>query len=160
MERTSTANDLSDRLRQRLENERREIEELTVSELGRPDENSRRAARNALRTIGRDTVEAAARMHTLPLKARSKPPIFGLNRSPGISAEGWATMRWLWRSIQARIETRAESDFEIAETRRTLARIEMVTWRNALPKIEDEQAVVRPSGTLDKPRWTWRGRPV
>ena len=34
MERTSTANDLTDRLRKRLESERREIEELTASELG------------------------------------------------------------------------------------------------------------------------------
>ncbi|MDE2782841.1 MAG: hypothetical protein OXK77_07790 [Gemmatimonadota bacterium] len=54
----------------------------------------------------------------------------------------------------------AELDCDIAETRRTLARIEMVAWRIALPKIEDEQAVVRPSGTLDKPRWIWRGRPA
>ncbi len=33
MERTSTANDLTDRLRSRLESERRAIEELTASEL-------------------------------------------------------------------------------------------------------------------------------
>ncbi len=99
-------------------------------------------------------------MHTLPLKAWPKPLIFGLNRLLGISAGSWATMRWWSRSIQARIKTVAELDCDIAETRRTLARIEMVAWRIALPKIEDEQAVVRPSGTLDKPRWTWRGRPV
>ena len=58
MERTSTANDLTERLRRRLESERREIEELTASELGRLGENSRRAARNALSTIERDTEEA------------------------------------------------------------------------------------------------------
>ena len=51
-------------------------------------------------------------------------------------------------------------DCEIAETRRTLARIEMVAWRIALPEIEEEQAVVRSSGTLDKPHWIWRGRPA
>ena len=45
MERASTANDLTERLRRRLENERREIEELTASELGRLGENSRRASR-------------------------------------------------------------------------------------------------------------------
>ena len=99
-------------------------------------------------------------MHTLPLKAWPRPPSFGLNRSLGISAGSWATMRWWSRSIQARIETRAESDFEIAETRRTLARIEMVAWRIVLPKIEEEQAVVRLSGTVDKPRWIWRERPA
>ena len=43
-----TANDLTDRLRKRLESERREIEELTANELERLAENSRRVARNAL----------------------------------------------------------------------------------------------------------------
>jgi len=133
---------------------------LTASELGRPDENSRRAARNALHTIGRDTVEAAALMLTLPPKAWPRPLIVGLNRSLGISVGSWATMRWWSRSIRARIKTGAGSDCEIAETRPTLARIEMVAWRNALAEIEEEQAVVRPSGTPDKPRWTWRGRPA
>ncbi len=133
---------------------------MTVSELGRPDENSRRAARNALRTIGLVTEEAAARMHTLPQKAWPKPLTFGLNRSLGISAGSWATMRWRSRSIPARIEAVAELDCEIAETRRTLARIEMAAWRIARPEIEEEQAVVGPSGTLDKPRWTLRERPA
>ena len=35
MERTSSADDLTERLRRRLESERREIEELTARELGR-----------------------------------------------------------------------------------------------------------------------------
>ena len=52
---TSTATDLTGQLRRRLETERREIEELTASELKHLDENSRRAARNALSTIERDT---------------------------------------------------------------------------------------------------------
>ncbi len=143
-----------------MESTQREIRELTASELARRVRNSRRAARNALRTIGRDTVEAAAPMHTLPLKAWPKPLIFGLNHSLGISAGSWATTRWWSSSIRARIKTVAGLDFEIAETRRTLARIEMVAWRIALPEIEEEQAVVRPSGTLDKPRWIWCGRPA
>ena len=59
---TSSANDLTERLRRRLETERREIEDLTANELERLGENSRRVLRNALRTIERDTEEATGRM--------------------------------------------------------------------------------------------------
>ena len=48
---TSNANDLTERLRRRLESERQAIEELTASELERLGANSRRVASNALRTI-------------------------------------------------------------------------------------------------------------
>ena len=69
----SNAKDLTERLRRRLETERREIEELTASELERLGENSRRVARNALRTIERDTAAATARMRALLLKAWLRP---------------------------------------------------------------------------------------
>ena len=79
MERTSTANDFTERLRKRLEIERREIEKLTASELKRLAENSRRVARNALRTIERDTEEATGRMRELLAKACLRPLIVGLS---------------------------------------------------------------------------------
>ena len=105
MERTSTANDLSDRLRKRLESERREIEELTASELKRLGVNSRRVARNALSTIERDTEEATGRMRELLVKAWLRPLIVGLSLWIGFFGGSWATMRWLASSIRDRIET-------------------------------------------------------
>ena len=87
MERTSTANDLTERLRRRLETERREIEELTASELRRFAENSRRVARNALGTIERDTEKATGRMRELLAKAWQRPLIVGLSLWLGASAE-------------------------------------------------------------------------
>ena len=160
MEKTSSANDLTERLRERLETERREIEELTASELGRLGANSRRVARNALRTIERDTEEATGRMRELLLKAWLRPLVVGLSLWIGICAGSWATMRWLSRSIQARIETAAELDFDIEEARRTLAQMEVDTWGIALLEIEGERVVVLPSGALDNPRWRWRDRPA
>lgn len=76
---TSSANDLTDRLRRRLETERREIEVLTASELGGLGQNSRRVARSALHTIERDTEEATGRMRELLLKAWLRPLIVGLS---------------------------------------------------------------------------------
>ena len=160
MERTSTANDLTGRLRRRLESERREIEELTASELGRLAENSRRVARNALRTIESDTEEATGRVRELLLKAWLRPFVVGLGLWLGIFAGGWGTRRWLSRSIQARIERVAELDYDIHEARRTLAQMEADTWGVALLEIEGERVVVLPTGTLDNTGWTWRDRPA
>ena len=160
MERTSTANDLTDRLRTRLENERREIEELTASELKRLGVNSRRVARNALSTIERDTEEANGRMRELLAKAWLRPLIVGLSLWLGFFGGSWATMRWLAGSIQDRIETLARANARIEEAHETLAELEADTWGIALREIEGERYVVLPFGTLADPGWEVRDRPA
>ena len=157
---TSNASDLTERIRRRLEDERREIEALTASELERLGENSRRVARNALRTIERDTEAATGRMRALLLRAWLRPLVVGLSLWLGIFGGSWATMHWLWRSIQVRIETAAELDREIEEARRTLAQFEVDTWGIALREIEGERFVVLPPGSLAYPPWTVRDRPA
>ena len=75
---TSSPNDLTGRIRKRLEGERRETRELTASELARPAENSRRGAPTALRTIERDTGAATGRMRELLPRAWLRPLIDGV----------------------------------------------------------------------------------
>ena len=157
---TSSANDLSDRLRKRLETERREIEELTGSELERLAENSRRVARNALDTIERDTEEATGRMRELLAKAWQRPLIVGLSLWLGFFSGSWATMRWLAGSIQTRIETRAELNRDIEDARRTLAQLEVDTWGLVFHEIKGERFVVVPDGVLDRPPWWVDDRPA
>ena len=160
MERTSTANDLTERLRRRLESERREIEELTASELGRLGANSRRAARNALSTIERDTEEATGRVRELLLKAWLRPLIVGLSLWLGFFGGSWATMQWLSRSIQNRIETVAGLGRDIEDARRTLAQLEEDTWGLVFHEIEGERFVVVPDGVLADPPWWVDDRPA
>ncbi len=160
MERTSTANDLTGRLRKRLESERREIEELTANELKRLAENSRRVARNALSTIERDTEEATGRMRELLAKAWQRPLIVGLSLWLGFFGGSWATVRWLAGSIQDRIETRAELGRDIEDARRTLAQLEVDTWGLVFHEIEGGRFVVVPDGALDDPPWRVDGRPA
>ena len=150
---------MTDRLRKRLETERREIEELTASELERLAENSRRVARNALSTIEHDTEEATGRMRELLVKAWLRPLIVGLSLWLGICGGSWATMRWLWTRIQSRIEMAADLDVRIEEARQTLAQMEEDTWGIVLREIEGERFVLLPAGTLDNPAWTVRDRP-
>ena len=160
MESTSSALDLTDRLRRRLESERREIEELTASELGRLGENSRRVARNALRTIERDTEEATGRMRELLLKAWLRPLIVGLSLWLGFFGGSWATMQWLSRSIQNRIETVAGLGRDIEDARRTLAQLEEDTWGLVFHEIKGERFVVVPDGVLADPPWWVDDRPA
>ena len=154
---TSTTNDLTERLRKRLATERRKIEDLTASELERLGENSRRGARNALRTIERDTEEATGRMHTLLLRGWLRPLV---SLWLGIFGGSWATMHWLSARLQSSIETVGALEFRIQQARETLARIEEGTCGITLREIEGERIVVLPSGTLDRPPWTVRGWPA
>ena len=152
---------MTERLRRRPETERREIEELTTSELERLGENSRRVASNALRTIERDTAAATGRMHALLLKAWLRHLMVGLSLWLGIFGGSWATMHWLSTRIQARIETAAALGSDIEESRETLARIEADTWGIALREIEGERFVVLlPVGALADPPWTVGTRPA
>ena len=155
---TSNANDLTDRLRRRLETERREDEELTASELAWLGENSRRVARNALSTIEHDTEEATGRMRKLLLRAWVRPLVVGLSLWLGIFGGSWATMRWLWVRIEARIEMVAGLHRDIEEARRTLAQLEVDTWGIVLHEIEGERFVVVPEGALADPPWRVDGR--
>ena len=157
---TSNANDLTERLRRRLESERQAIEELTASELERLGENSRRVARNALRTIERDTEAATGRMRALLLRAWLRPLVVGLSLWLGICGGSWATMHWLWTRIQVRTETVAELDRDIEEARQTLAQFEKDTWGIALREIEGERFVVLPAGALAYPPLTVGTRPA
>ena len=155
----SNANDLTDRLRRRLENERREIEELTASELERLGENSRRVARNVLRSIERDTEEATGRMRELLAKAWQRPLIVGLSLWLGFFGGSWATMQWLSRSIQDRIETLSMVNRRIEGGREMLAEIEETTWGVGLREVSGEQYVTLPVGTPVLTAFTVDGRP-
>ena len=157
---TSNANDLTERLRGRLEIERRAVEELTASELQKLGANSRRAPSNALRTIERDTVAATGRMRALLLNAWLRPLVVGLSLWLGICGGSWATMHWLSTRIQVRIQTAATLALDIEEARQTLARLEETTWGIALREIEGERFVVLPAGALAYPPWTVDTRPA
>ena len=99
-------------------------------------------------------------MRALLLRAWLRPLLVGLSLWLGIFGGSWATMHWLSGSIQSNIETAGALDFRIEQARQTLARIEEGTWGITLREIEGERFVVLPTGSLDRPPWTVRGRPA
>ena len=118
-----------------------------------------RVARNALRSIERDTEEATGRMRELLLKAWLRPLIVGLGLWLGIFGGSWATMQWLSRSIQDRIETLSMANLRIEGGREMLAEIEETTWGVGLREVSGEQYVTLPVGTPVLTAFTVDGRP-
>ena len=160
MSTTYTPNDLTSRLRHRMETDRRQIEETAARELERLGKRLNAVASDALRSIEPDTAAATERVRALLLKAWLRPLVVGLSLFLGISGGSWATMHWLWRSIELRIEALARLNRQVEEARWTLEEIEETTWGVTLWEIEGERFVVLPFGTLDNPPWTVRDQPA
>ena len=160
MSRTSNRNDLTARLRSRLEADRRQIEETAASELRQLGESLRAVASGALHTIETDTAATVARVRVLLLNAWLRPLVVGLSLFLAFSGGSWALMHWLSASIQTRIETLATLNVQIERARETLVEIKDTTWGVTLREIEGERFVVLPEGALEDPPWTVRGRPA
>ena len=159
MSTTSSPNDLTSRLRHRLEADRQQIEEAATRELERLGENLSAVASGALRSIEADTAEATERMRELLLKAWLRPLVVGLSLFLGIYGGSWATMHWLSRSIDSRFETLAEVSVRIVRARETLAEMQETTWGVELMEISGERYVALPAGTPGRPAFTMDGRP-
>ena len=156
----SAPNELTSRLRRRLEAKQREIEETVASELRRRGESLSAVVNDALRTIEADTASAVARLSALLRRAWLRPLVVGLSLSLGIVGGSWAGTRWLWMTIEQQIEALAVLHVDIEEARATLARIEETTWGLELTEIDGERFVVLPASALSNPPWTVGGRPA
>ena len=160
MSRTSNPNDLTARVKSRIEADRRQIEAATTSELRQLGANLRAVVSDELRTIEADTAAATARTRALLLNAWLRPLVAGLTLFLGISGGSWGLMHWLSVSIQSQIETLAVLEVRIDQARDTLTEIEETTWGVTLREIDGERFVVLPDGTLANPPWTVGGRPA
>ena len=156
----SNPNDLSARLKSRIEAERRQFEELTASELRRFGERSRAVVNDELHSIEAVTAAGTARIREILLNAWLRPLVVGLVIFLGISGGSWGLMQWLSANIQSRIETLATLDVQIELARETLAEIEQTTWGVTVLEINGERFVVLPDGTLANPPWTVGVRPA
>ena len=125
---TSSQSDLTERLRQKLETERLEIEKTATRELRRLGKSLNGVASDALHSIEADMAASTGRMHVLLMRAWVRPLVMGLSLFLGISGGSWATMHWLSASIESRIRTVAVLNVNIKQARETLAQLEETTW--------------------------------
>ena len=159
MSETSSPNDLTSRLRSRLEADRQRIEDAAARELARLGENLSAVANDALRSIEADTEKATARMRELLMKAWLRPLVVGMSLFLGICGGSWATTHWLSRIIDSRLETLTEVNMRIHRARETLAEMQETTWGVELREITGERYAVLPADAPVRPAFTMDGRP-
>ena len=159
MSETSSPNDLTSRLRSRLEADRQRIEETAARELARLGENLSAVASGALRSIEADTEKATGRMRELLMRAWLRPLVVGMSLFLGICGGSWGTMHWLSRIIDARFETLAEVNVRIERASETLAEMAETTWGVELREISGERYAMLPASAPSRPAFTMDGRP-
>ena len=161
MSMTSGPNDLTSRMRQRLEADRRQIEETAARELERLGERLSAVASGALRSIEADTASAIARMSVLLRRAWLRPLVVGLSLFLGYQR------RQLGDDALV-VEEHRGPDRDVGDAERAnrggalrrWPRSTTTTWGVTLREIDGERFVVLPAGTLEHPPWTVRGRPA
>ena len=159
MNETSSPGDLTSRLRSRLETDRQRIEDAAARELARLGESLSAVASDALRSIEADTEKATARMRELLMKAWLRPLVVGMSLFLGICGGSWATMHWLSRVIDSRLETLTEVNIRIERARETLAEMQETTWGVELREISGERYVALPVRTPVRSAFTMDERP-
>jgi len=95
----------------------------------------------------------------LLVKAWLRPLIVGMALWLGIFVGSWATMQWLSRSIQDRIEDISLAEIEIEGGREMIAEIEETTWGVGLREVNGVRYVTLPARTPVLTAFMVDGRP-
>ena len=147
---TSSQSDLTERLRQKLETERLEIEATAGRELRRLGESLRAAASDAQSCIEADTAAWTRWMHVLLMRAWLRPLVMGLSLFLGISGGSWAAL-----VVGEHREPDRDGgllNVNIKQARETLAQLEETTWGVTL----NGRSTGSGSWCCRQPRWTIR----
>lgn len=179
MSNISTPQALSERLRQKLETDRRAVESLTRQELEKLASDLRKACVSALSSteaaIDKTTRDALSRLGarsdmlsatlseierrakattTLTVQNWIKPLATGLSLFLGVSLGSWGLMQFLASRIQGQIETSEALAAEIETQQRTLKQIEAKTWGVEFKQDDQGRFLVFPSGVQPSTGWT------
>ena len=149
-----------DRLQQKWDTDRREIERTGAEKLRQLGESLSSAASSAQRSIEADMAAWTGRTRAVLTRVWLLTTAAGLSVLVAICGGGWGTMRWLSTSIEDRLDARAILNVDIGQARRTLAHLEETMWSVELREIDGERFVVLPAGSLEHPPWTVDGRPA
>jgi len=155
------ASELGQRLREKLEADRSEIETLTRAQLKRLSASLTEDVRLAVNTIDLDIhnwKEAQARQSWW---SWLRPVVAGLSVILGLAIGTAATTLYLSRDIKNQVEERALLTEAIAMQRETLAELHDQTgWIDVYEESKGNWIVVIPKGRKLTPGWTVGKRPA
>ena len=166
---TSNANELSARIRQRIETQDRKLDEIDERKLQAYGErwdaivNDKLPIIDAameqvngrildtLRLTEADTEKGIGRMHGLLRRAWLRPLVIGLSLFLGILGGSWGLMQWQSSRVQRLLETQETYRRGIAQEQRALDQLQAQTWGVWLHEDADGMRyVVLPRGTLNE----------
>ena len=143
---------MSTRLRQKIEQERKQIEAVTQEEFEKLEGGLRWIVSNALDTIESDTRRISAVLR----RAWIRPLVIGLMFFLGMVGGSWGLMGWLSNSIESHLRRRAALQAEIESQEKTIERLRDKTWRVDFHEDEEGRFVVFPRGEFKD----WDGRHI
>ena len=159
---TSNVNDLSARLRRRMEDEDRETTAIAERELRRFGETLHASANDTLRITEAAMAAQVGRMHGLLWRGWLRSLVVGLCVCLGIFGGSWGLTQWQSSRVERLVERQEALRRAIAQEQQTLAHLQAQTWGVRLYEAEDgTRHVLFPKGAFgeDWP-WTVRGQPA
>ena len=156
---TSNVNDLSARLRRRMEDEDRETTAIAERELRTFGETLNASANDTLRITEAAMAAQVGRMHGLLWRGWLRSLVVGLCVFPGIFVGSLGLTQWQSSHVQRLVERQEALQLAIAREQQTLEQLQAQTWGVWLHEAEDGgRYVVLPQGTLevglDPIQWT------
>ena len=166
---TSNENELSARIRQRIEAQDRKLDEIDERKLQAYGErwdaivNDKLPIIDAamekvnwrildkLRRTEAETEQGLGRLHGLLRRAWLRPLVIGLSLFLGICGGSWGLMQWQSSRVQRLLETQETYRRGIAQEQRALDQLQAQTWGVWLHEDADRaRYVVLPRGTLNE----------
>ena len=152
---TSNVNDLTARIQQRKEIDRRKVDEIAERDLQAYGERLNAIVNDKLRITEAAMEKGLGRMHRLLLRAWLRPLVTGLVVGLGlllsIFGGNWGLMQWQSSRVQRLLETQETYRRGITQEQRALDQLQAQTWGVWLHEDADgTRYVVLPRGTLNE----------
>ena len=146
---TSNANELSARIRQRIDAQDRKLDEIDERKLQAYGERWDAIVNDKLPIIDAAMEKVNGRMHGLLRRAWLRPLVIGLSLFLGICGGSWGLLQWQSSRVQRLLETQETYRRGIAQEQRALDQLQAQTWGVWLHEEADgTRYVVLPRGTL------------
>ena len=168
---TGNLKELTERLREQTETERREMEKIITAELSNLKENLRSAAKSALYTIKSDMereAEAMKKAALLQMKILSwnfgrlwlMTAAIALAVMLGLAGGGLGLMKLAEYRINALHKEWANLSLAKAQAEITLSQLKAHTWGLILHEAPNGRFIILPKGAKPQTGWTINGGPA
>ena len=153
---TSNVNDLSARLRRRMEDEDRETTAIAERELRTFGETLSASANDKLRITEAAMEAEVGRIQGLLWRSWLRSLVVGLFVFPGIFAGSWGLTQWQSTRVERLVERQEALRLAVAQEQQALEQLQAQTWGVWLHEGEDAtRYVVMPRSKVFPEDWLW-----